>query len=125
MQAQLQRPYIAKENDYRAIKELLISEVPLEWILKGIDSVFEMITESRKRIRGFSYVAEILKDEWAKEIVKNEEVVQTLDFKNRVENRQRAVSASSRIKTKTAMNSATAVVHDERYEAFYRLFPNE
>ncbi|MCF8568327.1 helix-turn-helix domain-containing protein [Alicyclobacillus tolerans] len=126
MQAQLQRPYIAKENDYRAIKELLVSGVPLDWILDGVDRVFEMRQDSQKRIHGFSYVAEVLKDEWAKELVKNEEVVQPIDFKNRAQNPQRDVSSSSTIKTRRpTTDSYTAVVeHDARYEAFYRLFPN-
>lgn len=127
MQRNLGRPYIAKENDYRAMKELLTSGVPLDWILSGVDRVFEMRDDSKKRIHGFAYVAEVLKDEWAKELVKSEENVQPIDFKKRMQNGQRDISSSSTIKTRRpTTDSYTAVMErDPRYEAFYRLFPND
>lgn len=126
MQQHMQRPYIAKENDYRAIKQLLASEVPLDWILEGIERVFSIRAENASRIRSFSYVAEILKDDWAKELVKRDESVDPIDFKTRANSSQNGYQSSHRInKAGRATDPYTqSLSRDERYTAFYRLFPD-
>lgn len=127
MQRHMKRPYIAKENDYRSLKQMLNSQVPLEWILAGIDRVFAERGEKAVRIRSFSYVAEILKDEWAKELVKREEIIDAIDFKRRAKISQNGYGASYRMKRVNAQADPhrQTATRDERYAAFYRLFPEE
>lgn len=83
MQQHMKRPYIAKENDYRAIKQLFASDVPLDWILEGIERVFATRPENASRIHSFTYVAEILKDDRTKELVKRDESVELISFESR------------------------------------------
>lgn len=126
MQMHMGRPYIAKQKDYIAIKEFLVSDIPLDWILSGIDRVFASRPDTRDRIRGFAYVAEVLKDDWACELAK-QAPVQPIHFEHRTPNTQPPNFGSGTMSTKrpTTDPYTARPVRDERYEAFYRLFPND
>ena len=122
MQKNLVRPYIAKENDYRAIKELLVSDVPLDWILGETQRQFDLRPDCRHKARSFGYMAEILKDSWQCELAKKAPV-EPLDFESyRTSSSRRQQKRAGRPETKA---TPTAPVQDERYANFYRLFPEE
>ncbi|MCL6631586.1 MAG: hypothetical protein K6T63_03060 [Alicyclobacillus herbarius] len=117
MMQHLGRPYIAKENDYRAIKQLLASGVPIDFILDGIDYTFATFAD--KHIRSFAYCAEVIKQRWACELAKRQEV----DTVNWAEYQPaKPPTTSSRTNCKQPRRTRAAK-RDERYEAFYQLFP--
>ncbi|WP_029421813.1 helix-turn-helix domain-containing protein [Alicyclobacillus macrosporangiidus] len=116
MMQHLGRPYIARENDYRAIKQLLDSGVPLDFILDGIDYTFA--TFAHKKIRSFAYCAEVIKQRWACELAKREAAVAIDWSAYRTSNDRRSTKKSGQ-----AMETQE-VVRDERYRAFYELFPD-
>ncbi|GMA59508.1 hypothetical protein GCM10025858_40120 [Alicyclobacillus sacchari] len=68
MTMHLGRPYFAKGNDYRALKELTASGVPMDFILAGIDYTFAAFAD--RRPRSFAYCAEVIKQRWAAELAK-------------------------------------------------------
>lgn len=68
MTMHLGRPYFAKGNDYRALKELAASGVPMDFILAGIDYTFTAFAD--RRPRSFAYCAEVIKQRWAAELAK-------------------------------------------------------
>jgi hypothetical protein len=117
MMQHLGRPYIAKENDYRAIKQLLANGVPLDFILDGID--YTLTTFADKNIRSFSYCAEVIKQRWACELAKREAAVAMDWSAYRTSNDRRSTGTKIGQATQTQ-----GVARDERYRAFYELFPD-
>jgi len=93
--------YRTQRSDYVVLKQLLVRGIPLDFIVEGIHDVFRTHKEPR-RIRSFAYVAEILKDRYAKELVKT-----------------MPVSALAGRPT-----AAVSGARDPRYDNFYKLFPD-
>jgi DNA-binding MarR family transcriptional regulator len=118
MMQHLGRPYIAKENDYRAIKQLLASGVPIDFILDGIDYTFA--TFAHKNIRSFAYCAEVIKQRWACELAKRQEV-DAVDWNEYQP--ANPVKPSGRTNRRQAVGNKKVHQRDERYAAFYELFP--
>ncbi|WP_067929586.1 helix-turn-helix domain-containing protein [Alicyclobacillus shizuokensis] len=117
MMQHLGRPYIAKENDYRAIKQLLASGVPIDFILEGIDYTFATFAD--KHIRSFAYCAEVIKQRWTCELVKRQEV----EAVNWAEYQPAKSATTTSRPTRNQPRRTRATKRDERYEAFYQLFP--
>ncbi|SDX04698.1 Helix-turn-helix domain-containing protein [Alicyclobacillus hesperidum] len=124
MTMHLGRPYIAKENDYRAIKQLLESGVPMEFILAGIDYTFATFAD--RRPRSFAYCAEVIKDRWACELAKRTpvEVVNWAEYREDCAAPQVSQPSQRPSRSRTSQPSRKAPIRDERYEAFYALFPD-
>ncbi|MCY0908603.1 MAG: hypothetical protein OWR62_09460 [Sulfobacillus thermotolerans] len=93
--------YRTQRHDYVVLKQLLEGGMPLDVILSGIQDVFRTHKEP-KRIRSFAYVAEILKDVYAKERIKTMPSPPT-----------------------PLLATASSGVRDARYANFYKLFPND
>ena len=106
--------YAAKKRDYEAINELLENGIPLNFILAGIDYTFTQYPT--KKINTFVYCARVIKERWEVETAKriwpenlmSEE--QQTDFPNK--------SPAQRSKRTQSPK------RDERYKAFYELFPD-
>ncbi len=67
--------FIVKREDYKALKQLLASGIPLDFILTGIDRAFERNPD----ISTFRYCAKVITDLWGKELAKRESVA-PIDF---------------------------------------------
>lgn len=128
MQRHLGRTYTAKEKDYRLIRQLLDSGVSLDFILAGIDYTFSISKE--KKINSFAYCAEVIKQRYVLELTKHaevspiswDEVVTTTRHK---EMSRESENARRRNRVAPRSNSTrAAATRDERYKAFYDLFPD-
>ncbi|MBF8376483.1 transcriptional regulator [Alicyclobacillus mali] len=124
MMMHLGRPYIAKENDYRAIKQLLESGVPMDFILAGIDYTFATFAD--RRPRSFAYCAEVIKERWAAELAKRQpvEAVNWVEYCQDSAKRQPSPSPQRTSKPRTSQPARKERIRDERYAAFYELFPD-
>lgn len=114
MSQHLGRIYMAKQDDYRAIKQLLESQVPLDFILAGIDFTFANFSD--RKINSFGYCAKVITQQWAREMVKHEDV-KPIDWLEAMEtegNFQRP--SSSRVQL-------PVTERQDKYGAFYNLFP--
>jgi hypothetical protein len=81
MQVRMNRVYQARPNDAKALNELLQQQVPVEFILHGIDAAFDR--DPNTKISSFAYCAPIIKDLWAVEIAKQEVAVGIAPGKHR------------------------------------------
>ena len=110
---------IAKQGDYHAIVGLRAEGVPDEFILAGIDYTFEHFSD--KHPNSFAYCAKIIKQLWDNEREKlappEPMDVSTLQAQQGPSHRTRP-HRSSPTPTKGKKR-------DERYSAFYELFPDE
>ncbi|TDY42140.1 hypothetical protein C7445_11812 [Alicyclobacillus sacchari] len=123
MTMHLGRPYFAKGNDYRALKELTASGVPMDFILAGIDYTFAAFADRRPRT--FAYCAEVIKQRWAAELAKRAPV-ETVNWSEYREDCAKPQSSSQRTsRPRTSQSIRKERVRDERYAAFYALFPDE
>jgi hypothetical protein len=69
MTVHIGRQYIAKSNDLKRIKELIAKRITEEFLLAGIDKTFERNPD--KRINSFSYCAEVIGEEWERQLELN------------------------------------------------------
>ncbi|QSO48681.1 MarR family transcriptional regulator [Alicyclobacillus mengziensis] len=105
-------PYTSKQRDYEALNELLEHQVPLHFILDGIDYTFAQYPT--KRINSFAYCAEVIKQRWGTETAKRN---WAQDDRNKgYVPFERPVPRQVRRSEKPAK--------DPRYKAFYDLFPD-
>ncbi|WP_206886111.1 helix-turn-helix domain-containing protein [Alicyclobacillus mali (ex Roth et al. 2021)] len=124
MTMHLGRPYFAKGNDYRALKELTASGVPMDFILAGIDYTFATFAD--RRPRSFAYCAEVIKERWAAEIAKRQPVkaVNWAEYREHCVKPQPSPSPHRTSRTRTSQPARKERIRDERYAAFYALFPD-
>ncbi|ACV59956.1 helix-turn-helix domain-containing protein [Alicyclobacillus acidocaldarius] len=124
MTMHLGRPYFAKGNDYRALKELTASGVPMDFILAGIDYTFATFAD--RRPRSFAYCAEVIKERWAAEIAKRQPVkaVNWAEYREHCVKPQPSPSPHRTSRTRTSQPTRRERIRDERYAAFYELFPD-
>ena len=133
-----------KERDNIAIKSLLQSDVPLQFILSTIDQVYEERPDTT--ISAFTYLEPIIIERWAKEVAKMTPV-ELIDF-NEVQ--KQSVNIKKTQKTghyknghsrKTTGKRSTYLQHgqssgeiyddphkkskEHQYSSFYELFPEE
>ena len=113
--------YTETVKDIQALNALLVSGVPLDWILTETQHQFDIRPDAREKARCFGYMAEILKDAWQCELAKTAPV-EPIDFDAYRKNVSRRRKKSTQAATKTTRMEP---VQDERYENFYRLFPEE
>lgn len=104
--------YRPKEGDYSCLNKLLKSQVPLDFILRGIDFTFSI--DSSKTIQSFAYCAKIIAQQWALELEKQADV-EPIDFKVQKQQQRETILK----KEAKQVNSQ----RDERYSNFYELFP--
>ncbi|WP_304459041.1 helix-turn-helix domain-containing protein [Alicyclobacillus sendaiensis] len=125
MTMHLGRPYFAKGNDYRALKELTASGVPMDFILAGIDYTFATFAD--RRPRSFAYCAEVIKERWVAEIAKRQpvEAVNWAEYREHCAKPQPSPSPHRTSRTRTSQPTRREHIRDERYAAFYALFPDE
>ena len=125
MTMHLGRPYFAKGNDYRALKELTASGVSMDFILAGIDYTFATFAD--RRPRSFAYCAEVIKERWAAEVAKRQpvEAVNWAEYREHCVKPQPSPSPHRTSRTRTSQLTRRERIRDERYAAFYALFPDE
>ena len=125
MTMHLGRPYFAKGNDYRALKELTASGVPMDFILAGIDYTFATFAD--RRPRSFAYCAEVIKERWAAEVAKRQpvEAVNWAEYREHCVKPQPSPSPHRTSRTRTSQPTRRERIRDERYAEFYALFPDE
>lgn len=122
MSKHLSRPYNGQANEYRVLKQLLESGVPIDFVLTGIDYTFSTYTD--RGIRSFAYCAEVIKRLWASEMAK-QDVVEPIDWLHqspKAETGERDRKSCQQLRQRTTKK---APAKDERYENFYKLFPND
>ncbi len=113
MSQHLGRIYIAKQDDYRAIKQLLGSQVPLDFILAGIDFTFANFGD--REINSFGYCAKVITQQWALEKAKREDV--------RPIDRREALEAEGNLqRPRTSKAQLPVTERHDKYETFYNLF---
>ncbi|MCL6441902.1 MAG: MarR family transcriptional regulator [Alicyclobacillus sp.] len=117
MMQHLGRPYVAKENDYMAIKQLLASGVPIDFILDGIDYTFS--TYADKHIHSFAYCAEVIKQRWAGEMAKQQNVEPINWSQYKPSHSPRTTNHNRHSARQVSISEP-----DPRYKAFYELFPD-
>lgn len=108
-------------EDYKIFHELLADEVSRESIIQGVEWAFERFKpkHSRDAIKSFSYCIGFIYeaheiDKAAKEVASARDSPSGIDVKFSVQQRSRA--SPGRV--------GYAEPHDERYDAFYKLFPD-
>lgn len=106
--------YVAKRRDYDALNELLENEIPLRFILAGIDYTFTQYPT--KKINSFVYCAQVIKERWQVETAKR-----SWPEKSMSEEQQTDFPDKSPTQRAKRMPSQK---RDERYKAFYELFPD-
>ena len=118
MTQHLGRWYIAKQGDYHAIVNLRAEGVPDEFILSGIDYTFEHFAD--KHPNSFAYCAKIIGQLWANEQEKAgpAEPIHWTAYQLPA---QRKPSRPARNSLGSAGQKSE---RDERYSAFYELFPD-
>ncbi len=109
---------IAKQGDYQAIINLRAQGVPDEFILTGIDYTFDHFAE--KKPSSFSYCAKIIKQLWDNECEKLAPP-EPIDWTAYQQPTQRR--SSRQIRNSLGSTGAKSE-RDERYSAFYKLFPD-
>lgn len=70
MSMHMGKPFVVKGEGYHALKTLIESEVPLQFILEGVDVAFER----NKQVSAFQYCAKVIEGLWTDEIAKNKPV---------------------------------------------------
>lgn len=137
--------YHPKEKDTVLMHRLLESAVPIDFILHTLDNIFK--ERPKTPINAFAYCEPIITERWANELAKSESVA-PIDFMGPAANivaapkqsRQRRRRSNNTNKAKSTKqpydlyaehNSPEIYQHyqetgrDQRYEAFYALFPDE
>lgn len=115
MSQHLGRIYMAKQEDYRAIKQLLENQVPLDFMLAGIDYTFANF--GNREINSFGYCAKVITQQWALEIAKQAEVKPLIwdETLKKVSSRTHS--------DHTQGNGGQVTVRHDKYETFYSMFP--
>ncbi len=113
MSQHLKRIYIAKQEDYRAIRQLLDSQVPLGFILAGIDYTFANFGD--RKINSFGYCMKIITQRWALEKEKQEDV-SPIDWRDVLE-----IEGNFQL-SRWGKEQLPVTEHHDKYEAFYNLF---
>ena len=117
MSEKLGRPYMTKPGEYHAIRNFLASGIPGEFILSGIEYTFTHFAD--KQPNSFAYCAKITEQLWRSELEKSTPP-EPIDFSApRTEHnppRRSRPDRGSQAKGKPD--------RDERYAAFYELFPD-
>ena len=118
MRERLGRWYIAKQGDYQAIIGLLAAGVPGDFLLSGIDYTFEHFAD--KHPNSFAYCSKIIAQLWANEQEKTS-IPKPIDWTAYQQPMQRR---SSRTMRNSMGSIGERPERDERYTAFYELFPD-
>lgn len=109
MRVRMVKPnYILKTTEYQAVQELLQKEIPLDFILDAVGFAFDYKQKhDGEKIQSFSYCVPVIERLWSAELAKNQ-------FK-----------AEFQVSATNARDGPIQKQRDERYSAFYQLFPDE
>ena len=118
MGEKLLRPYMTKGGEYQTIVDFLASGIPPQFILNGIDYTFDHFSD--KHPNSFAYCGKIIAQLWANELEKAAPP-QPIDWTAYQQPAQRRPSRQIR---NSLGSTGQKSERDERYSAFYELFPD-